>query len=159
MVKVGDKAPDFTLKMAGQKGLEDFKLSAQRGKNVVLLFYPLVNTPVCFEEMCTLRDDIKSYEGLKAQVVALSVDSPFAQKLWAEKEGFKFPMVSDFNKEVSTSYGAIHDVLGATGLKGVSKRSAFVIDKEGMIRWTWISDDPKVKPDFNTIKAELKKLS
>ena len=159
MVKIGDKAPDFTLKTAGPSGLADFKLADQRGKNVVLLFFPLVNTPVCFEEMCTLRDDLKSYDALKAQVVALSVDSPFAQKLWAEKEGFKVPMVSDFNKDVCKAYGAVHETLGATGLKGVAKRSAFVIDKEGIVRMAWISDDPKVKPDFAAIKAELKKLS
>jgi peroxiredoxin len=157
MVKVGDKAPDFTLKTAGASGLEDWKLSAQQGKNVVLLFFPLVNTPVCHEELCSVRDDLTAYSGLKATVAALSVDSPFAQKLWKEKEKFNFPMLSDFNKEVATKYGALHADL--IGLKGVAKRSAFVIDKEGMIRYAWISDDPKQKPDFAAIKNALKGLA
>ena len=156
MVKVGDTAPDFTLKTIGAKGPEDFTLSSQKGKNVLLLFFPLVNTPVCQGELCSVRDDMKSYDGLNAKVVALSVDSPFAQKLWADKEGFKFPMVSDFNKEVSRKYGAIHEDL--KGWKGVSKRSAFLIDKEGMVRYSWVSDDPGKVPNFAEIKEALKKL-
>ena len=157
MVKVGDKAPDFTLKTLGATGVEDFKLSAQKGKNVVLLFFPLVNTPVCHAELCSVRDDLSGYDQLKAKVVAISVDSPFAQKLWADKEGFKFPMVSDFNKDVSRAYGSLYDDL--KGWKGVSKRSAFVVDKEGIIRYSWVSEDAGVKPNFDEIKKTLKGLA
>lgn len=155
-VAVGQKAPDFTLK---NTDMQDVHLASFHGKsNVLLLFYPLVNTPVCEGELCGIRDDLNAYTGHGAEVIALSVDSPFAAKLWKEKHNYNFTMVSDFNKEVSTAYGAIHDVLGATGLKGVSKRSAFVIDKNGDLQYVWISDDPKQVPDFAAIKEVLGNL-
>jgi peroxiredoxin len=157
MVSVGQKAPDFTLKTIGQSGPTDFTLSSLKGKNVVLLFFPLVNTPVCHAELCGVRDTLADYQKLNAEVVALSVDSPFAQKLWADANHYKFTLVSDFNKEVSKAYGAQHEDL--IGLKGVAKRSAFVIDKEGVLRFVWISDNPKMQPDFAAIQACLKGLS
>lgn len=157
MVSLGQAAPDFTLKTIGPKGPVDFTLSSLRGRNVVLLFFPLVNTPVCHTELCGVRDSLADYQKLNAEVVALSVDSPFAQKLWADANHYTFTLVSDFNKEVSKAYGAQHEDL--IGLKGVAKRSAFVIDKEGVLRFVWISDNPKETPDFAAIQSCLKGLS
>jgi peroxiredoxin len=97
-LKVGDVAPDFTLK---NHDLADVSLSDFKGKNVVLLFFPFVNTAVCEKELCSFRDGLSQYEELDAQVLAVSVDSPFSQKLWVDKHNFSFPLLSDFNKEVS----------------------------------------------------------
>lgn len=153
-LKVGDKAPDFSAKT---HTMEDFTLSSSIGKdNVVLIFFPLVNTGVCFNEMCTLRDSLHEYDKLNAKVVAISVDSPFAQKLWVEKEKFNFTFVSDFNKEISTKYDCLYQDL--IGLKGVSKRSAFVIDKSGTVKYAWVSEDAGVLPDFKAIQDVLAKL-
>ena len=156
-LNVGDTAPDFSLKTITTDGPTDVKLSDHKGKNVVLLFFPLVNTPVCHEELCSVRDDLKAYQDLNAQVFAISVDSPFAQKLWADANQYTFTMLSDFNKEASTAYGALFADL--IGLKGVSKRSAFVIDKEGVVRYAAVSDNPKQMPDFAAIKSCLANLS
>jgi peroxiredoxin len=153
-LKIGDKAPDFASKT---HLMEDFKLSDNIGRqNIVLFFYPLVNTPTCFNELCNLRDNYSLYEKLNANVFAISVDSPFAQKLWAEKEKFNFKMITDFNKDISSLYGCQHADL--IGFKGVAKRSAFVIDKNGTIRYIWISEDPGVLPDFKAIQEVLSKL-
>jgi glutaredoxin-dependent peroxiredoxin len=153
-LKIGDKAPDFTSKT---HLMEDFKLSDHIGeKNVVLFFYPLVNTPTCFNELCSLRDNYSLYDKLNAKVFAISVDSPFAQKLWAEKEGFNFKMITDFNKEIAAKYGCQYSDL--LGFKGVAKRSAFVIDRSGSVRYIWISEDPGVLPDFKTIQETLSNL-
>jgi glutaredoxin-dependent peroxiredoxin len=150
-LKPGDKAPEFTSKT---HSMEDFTLSSSIGKeNVVIIFFPLVNTGVCFNEMCTLRDSLHDYDKLNAKVIAISVDSPFAQKLWVEKEGFNFIFVSDFNKEISKKYECQYEEL--IGLKGVAKRSAFVVDKQGILRYTWVSEDSGVLPDFKAIQKVL----
>jgi len=153
-LNTGDKAPDFTTKT---HNMDDFNLDAVIGKsNIVLLFFPLVNTKVCHNELCVLRDTHKDYEELNAQVYAISVDSPFAQKLWVEKENYNFTMLTDFNKEISAKYGCQYNSLA--GLKGVAKRSAFIIDKEGILRYIWISDDAGVLPNFEEIKSTLEKI-
>ncbi|MBI2950767.1 peroxiredoxin [bacterium] len=157
-VTVGEKAPDFTLKTKTDKGLEDVSLSSFQGKqNVVLLFFPLAYTGVCTQEMCAVRDGLKEYQNLKAQVLGISVDSPFSQEAWARAENLNFPLLSDFNKEVCAAYDARYEDL--LGFKGVAKRSAFVIDKQGIVRYASVSDDAKKLPDFNAIKACLASLS
>ena len=157
-VRVGNKAPDFTLKTKNDEGIVDVSLSSFQGKqNVVLLFFPLAYTGVCTEEMCMVRDGIGDYQSLNAQVLGISVDSPFAQEAWAKSENLNFPLLSDFNKEVCSAYGSQYEDL--LGFKGVSKRSAFVIDKAGVIHYASISDDAKKIPDFNAIKACLESLS
>jgi len=153
-LQVGDKAPDFTLKNAD---MEEVSLSAQLDQNVVLLFVPLAFTSVCTAELCDISQGLNGYEKLGARVFGLSVDSPFSLKNWAEKEGIEIPLLSDFNKEVSAAYGAQYDEL--IGLKGVAKRSAFVIDKGGVVRYASVSDDAKVLPDFAAIKSCLEGLS
>jgi len=157
-VTVGGKAPDFTLKTKTDQGLEDVSLSAFQGKqNVVLLFFPLAYTSVCTQEMCSVRDGLKEYQNLNAQVLGISVDSPFSQEAWAKSQNLNFPLLSDFNKEVCAAYGAMYEDL--LGFKGVAKRSAFVIDKQGIVRYASVSDDAKKLPDFNAIKACLASLS
>ncbi|MCH7973609.1 MAG: peroxiredoxin [Bacteroidetes bacterium] len=154
LLKVGDKAPDFSLL---NSNVEKVSLSDFRGKNVVLLFFPLANTGTCTKEMCTFRDELKSYEDLNAQVLGVSVDSPFALQMWAEKNNYNFPLLSDFNKEVSASYGALYDVFvpGKLDFKGVAKRSAFVIDKDGNIKYTEVLEDAGNEPSYEAIKKAL----
>ncbi len=157
-VKVGDVAPNFTLKSSN---IENVSLSDFNGKkNVVLLFFPLVNTGTCEKELCTMRDGMKDYEDLDAQVLAVSVDSPFAQKLWNERQKFNFPLLSDFNKEVCQAYGAYYDVFvpGKFDYKGVAKRSAFVIDKAGVVKYAEVLESAGDEPNYSAIQEALKSL-
>ena len=159
MLKVGDKAPLFTLK---NHNLEDVSLSNLIGKkNIVILFFPLVNTSVCEKELCSTRDSMKDYEDLDAEVLAISVDSPFALKLWNEKHKFNFNLLSDFNKEVAPAYGAFYDVFapGKFDYKGVAKRSAFVIDKNWVLQYVEVLENAGDEPNYEAIKETLKKLS
>lgn len=155
-LKIGDKAPAATLVAIKESGPTKVNVSDLKGEPVLLLFFPLVNTGVCHGEMCSVRDSIQRYQQLKTRVIAISVDSPFAWKYWAEKEGFKFEFWSDFNKEASTAFGTLRPELAL--LKGVSNRSAFVLDKDGVVRYTWVSDDPKQLPKFEEIQGVLAKL-
>ncbi len=154
ILTVGSSAPDFTLKTKTPEGLSDITLSSYKEESsVVLLFFPFAFTGVCTEETCSVRDDLSSYENLNAKVFGISVDSPFAQEAMSIKEELNFPLLSDFNKEVSSKYGVLYEDF--IGFKGVSKRSAFVISKNGDVAFSWSSDDPKQLPDFNAIKEVL----
>ena len=156
-ITVGDQAPDFTLKSKSGDDLKEISLTDYKGrKNVVILFFPLAYTDVCTDEMCSVSGGLTDYDALDAQVLGISVDSPFAQAAWARENGIAIPLLSDFNKEVSAAYGAQFEEL--IGLRGVAKRSAFVIDKTGIVRFASVSDDPTVLPDFDAIKARLKAL-
>jgi len=154
-IAAGAVAPDFTLKTKNAEGLHDVSLSSHKGKQpVVLLFFPLAYTSVCTDEMCGVSKDFSAYEALNAAVYGISVDSPFAQEAFAKEYKVGFPLLSDFNKEVSAAYDVLYaDLLG---FKGVSKRSAFVIDREGKVAFSWSSDDPKQLPDFHAVKEALK---
>jgi len=155
---IGEKAPNFTLL---SNKLKNISLNDFEGKqNVIVLFFPLVNTGTCEKELCTMRDGMAIYENLEAQVLAISVDSPFSQNLWAEKQKFTFPLLSDFNKEVCKKYGAYYDVFvpGKLDFNGVAKRSAFVIDKEGIVRYTEILEDASLEPNYEAIQETLKSL-
>ena len=156
-LKVGDSAPKFEL---FDHNTEKVSLEQFKGKNVVLLFFPLANTSVCTKEMCTFRDELKVYENLDAQVLGISVDSPFALKMFAEKNNYNFPLLSDFNKEVSASYGALYDVFvpGKFDFKGVSKRSAFIIDKNGIIQYVEVLESAGDEPNYTAIKETLEKI-
>lgn len=152
LVKKGDKAIEFKLP---QKPKEEIDLGQYIGKEkVVLLFFPLAFSGVCTAEMCEMRDNWKQYEGLGAKVFGISVDSPFVTDKFRQSENIPFPILSDFNKDVSRKYGVLHDDL--MGLKGVSKRSAFVIGKDGTVKYAWVTEDPKVQVDFEAIKSALK---
>jgi glutaredoxin-dependent peroxiredoxin len=152
---IGTQAPDFTLKTKNADGLQDITLSAHKGKEqVVLLFFPLAFTSVCVQEMCSVSQDLATYRNLNAAVYGISVDSPFTLEVMAQKEGINFPLLSDFNKEVASAYDVLYPDL--LGFKGIAKRSAFVINKEGVITFSSCSDDPHVLPDFEAIAAALK---
>lgn len=154
---VGNKAPDFTLKRKTADGIVDVKLMDQIGKrNTVLLFFPLAFTGVCTEEMCSVSSGIESYSSLNADVFAISVDSPFAQEAWAEKENISIPILSDLNKETAKAYDTLLPDL--IGLGSVSARAAFVIDKDGIIQYSEQTPTPKDLPNFDAIKEALNKL-
>jgi glutaredoxin-dependent peroxiredoxin len=150
-LKVGDVAPDFTLFSTEKKpvSLSDFK-----GKNVVLLFFPLAFTGVCTTELCAIRDDIATYSGLNAEVLAVSVDSLFTLERFKEDQKLPFPLLSDFNKNTSEAYGSLYADF-VLGMKGVSKRSAFVINGEGIITYAEVLEDAGQVPDFDKVKAAL----
>ena len=157
-ITVGDQAPDFTLKSKSGDDMNDISLSDYRdSKNVVILFFPLAYTGVCTDEMCSVSGGLADYDALDAQVLGISVDSPFAQEAWAKENDITIPLLSDFNKEVSAAYGSQFEDL--IGFKGVAKRSAFVVDKSGVVRFASVSDDPTQLPDFDAIKACLQALS
>ncbi|HMO37995.1 MAG TPA: redoxin domain-containing protein [Saprospiraceae bacterium] len=154
-VKTGEKAPVFTLFSSDK---EQIALENYRGKNVVLLFFPMAFTGVCTTELCTMRDDISNYNNLNAQILAASVDSPFALDKFKKEQQLNFPLLSDFNKEVSRMYGALYEEF-VMGLRGVSKRSAFVIDKEGVVRYAEVLESAGDLPDFGAIKQTLSQLN
>lgn len=153
-IKVGDKAPDFTL---NSENLVEISLSGLQGKPVVLLFFPLAFTGVCTAELCSMRDDISTYNKLDAQILAISVDSPFSLKEFKAQQNFNFPLLSDFNREVAAQYGALYEMF-VKGLKGVAKRAAFVIDKEGIIRYAEVLESAADLPNFDAVKETLASL-
>ena len=148
---VGDKAPAFELPAAPGEPIDVG--SAFGNGPVVLLFFPLAFSPVCTEEFCTIRDDWSAWQDMGATVYGISIDSPFVAQKFAEAEQLPFQLLSDFNKDVAASYGALHEDL--MGMKGVAKRAAFVIDGDGVIAYAWVSDDPRVQVDFEAIKSAL----
>lgn len=150
-LKIESKAPDFILKNSEGK---EVKLSDFRGeKNVLILFFPLAFTSTCTEELCSTRDNMKIYSSLEAEVLAISVDSFFTLKEFKKAQNYNFQLLSDFNREVSRSYKSIYDDF--YGMKGVSKRSAFVINKEGIITYAEVLDDAGKLPDFHKIRETL----
>lgn len=153
-IKTGSKAPDFTLQHKTAEGLSPVTLSDNFGKkNTVLLFFPFAFTSVCMSEMCSVRDTFQSFTSLNADVYGISVDSPFTLEQMAKGDNIQFPLLSDFNKEVTQAYDVLYEDL--LGFKGVAKRSAFVISKDGTITYAWSSDDPKVVPDFEAIRQAI----
>ncbi len=153
-LKPGTKAPLFTLKHKTAEGLQDISLEDQFGKKkTLLLFFPFAFTSVCMKEMCDVSNSLNTYSDLNAAVFGISVDSPFAQERMAQVDQLKFPLLSDFNKEVSAAYDVLYSDL--LGFKGVSKRSAFVIDESGTIVYSESSEDPHDLPDFDAIKTAI----
>ncbi|KAB2645166.1 MAG: redoxin domain-containing protein [Verrucomicrobia bacterium] len=153
----GSQAPDFTLKSKTADGLKDVVLSANFGqKNTVLLFFPLAFTGVCTQELCDISSGLSAYADLNADIIAVSVDSPFAQEAWAKKENITLTLASDLNKTVTQQYDVVFPMLAGVG--DTSARAAFVIDKAGVIRYSEQTATPKDLPDFNAIKAALAQL-
>src|SRR5258705_11534987 len=156
-IPVGSKAPDFTLKSKQTSGLVDVKLSGNFGKkNTLLLFFPLAFTSVCTQEMCDVTSGLNAYSGLNSDVIGVSVDSPFSQEAWAQKEKIGITLASDLNKETAKSYGTLLPDL--IGLGAVSARAAFVIDKNGVIQYSEQTPTPKELPNFHAIKQILEKV-
>jgi peroxiredoxin len=151
---IGTKAPNFKLVNTNKQEVE---LQAQQGKNVVLLFFPMAFTGTCTAELCSVRDNMSVYEQLDATVYGISVDSPFALGKFKEEQKLQFDLLSDFNKEVSSAYGCLYTEF-VLGLKGVSKRSAFVIDKQGVLQYAEVLEKASDLPNFESIKACLSQL-
>lgn len=155
ILKKGDKAPNFTLTSSDK---DSISLSQYDDKNVILLFFPLAFAGVCTTELCAMRDDIATYNNMNAEVLAISVDSPFSLAKFKEEQKLNFALLSDFNKEVSRSYGALYEDF-VFGMKGVSKRSAFVIDKNGTIRYAEVLENAAELPNFAAVRETLNNLS
>jgi glutaredoxin-dependent peroxiredoxin len=153
---IGSKAPDFTLKSKAADGLKDVKLSDNFGKKqTVLLFFPLAFTGVCTQELCDTTAGLGEYEKLGASVIAISVDSPFAQEAWAKANKINLTIVSDLNKETTKAYGVLFPMLAGVG--DTSARAAFVIGKDGVIKYAEQTATPKDLPNFAAVKAALAK--
>jgi len=153
-LQIGDRAPDFTLPARPKETVSLRDLIGSQP--VVLLFFPLAYSSVCTAEICGVAEDYSAYRDLGANVVGISVDSPFVTQKFAEDCKAPFPILSDFNKEVIERYGVLREELA--GLRGVSNRAAFVVDRDGVIAYAWMSENPADMPSFDEIKAALRKL-
>jgi peroxiredoxin len=162
-LQIGDKAPDFTLVTAGPNGPELVKLSDHIGKSkLLLLFVPMAFTGVCTKEFCDVTAGLGAYVELDAKVFGISGDNPFAQAAWAAKEGIGLTLLSDYEHAVAKAYGVAYDqflpeknlIMG-----GVAKRSAFVIDKQGVVRYAEVKESPGDLPDFEAVQAALRALA
>jgi peroxiredoxin len=154
-IQTGQVAPDFSLFDSDKN---QFTLSQQKGKNVLLLFFPLAFTSTCTAEMCSIRDTISFYNQVQAIVAGISVDSLYTLAKYKNEQQLNFELLSDFNKEVSALYGSLYEQFGYN-MKGVSKRSAFVVDKNGFIRYAEVLDNAGLIPDFNKINSILSELA
>jgi len=153
-IAVGSTAPDFTLKSKTAEGLVDIKLSDLTAQgSVVLLFFPLAYTGVCTQEFCDVTSGLSAYESLGAKVIGISVDSPFSQEAWAKENSIKITLVSDLNKEVTKAYGVLFPMLAGVG--DTSARAAFVIGKDGKVKYAEQTATPKDLPNFAAVKAAL----
>jgi peroxiredoxin len=147
-IEVGQVAPDFTLFNTEKK---EVHLKDQKGSEVLLLFFPLAFTSVCTTELCAVQDSIKEYEDLDIKVFGISVDSLYTLAVYKEQQKLSFNLLSDFNKEVSSKYGSLYPQFGY-GMKGVSKRSAFLINNDGIVEYAEVLEDAGKIPDFEAVK-------
>jgi len=153
---VGDVAPDFSLP-AGP-GPDRITLSSFKGERpVVVLFFPLAFSSVCTDELCAVGEELDGFQELDAQLLALSTDSPFVTQRFAREVGAGFPVLSDFNKEAMTAYDVVYEDF--FGLKGVAKRSVFVVDREGVVRYVWVTEDADELPDLTAVRDAVAALS
>lgn len=155
MLTPGQKAPDFTLFNTDKKAVS---LQNFRGRNLIILFFPMAFTSVCTAELCEMRDNMSTYAGLNAEVVGISVDSPFTLAKFKEDQKLPFDLLSDFNKEVSQAYDTYYETF-AMNLKGVSKRSAFVVDQAGIVRYAEVLESAGDVPNFQAVQETLTKLN
>jgi peroxiredoxin len=154
-IEVGKPAPDFKLFNTEKK---EISLSDYRGKNLVILFFPLAFTGVCTAELCNIRDNYNIYTSLNAEVIGISIDSLFSLERFKKEQNYNFDLLSDFNKTTAKAYNSLYETFGF-GMIGVTKRSAFVIDKQGAIQYAEILEDAGKQPDFDAIKATLERLN
>jgi glutaredoxin-dependent peroxiredoxin len=159
---VGTKAPDFTLSTKTADGPKQIKLSDNFGKkNTLLLFFPMAFTATCTTEMCEISAGLNGYTNSNANVYGISGDNPFAQEAWAQKEKITVPLLSDYEHKIANDYGVMYDSFLPQmnlGMSGVPKRSAFIIDKNGVIQYSESNDDARQLPNFQKIKAKLEEL-
>lgn len=154
MIQVGQPAHDFTLYDSAKNKIS---LSEQRGQNVLLLFFPLAFTSTCTAELCSVRDNMSFYNNVNAKVFGISVDSLHTLAKYKAEQNLNFSLLSDFNKDVSTAYGSIYEMF-SYNMKGVSKRSAFVIDKKGIVRYAEVLENASEQPNFKNITLILEEL-
>jgi peroxiredoxin len=152
-VDIGSKAPDFTLT---NQDRQPVKLSDQRGKPVVLAFFPAAFSGVCTKELCTFRDSMAQLNKANAQVYGISVDTFFSLKAFQDQQHYNFPLLSDFNKQVIRDYGVYNEDM--IGLKGIAKRAVFVIDKDGVVRHREVLDDARNEPDYGKVMSALQAI-
>lgn len=150
-IQIGQQAPGFTLYDSAKNKVS---LDSFKGKKVVLLFFPLAFTSTCTKELCDIRDNIGQYNNLDAEVLAISVDSLHTLAKYKEEQRLNFTLLSDFNKEISRAYDSVYELFGYN-MKGVSKRSAFVIDREGRVQYAEVLENAGDVPDFNAVRATL----
>ena len=155
-LSIGQPAPAFSL-FDNEKN--KVKLADYRGKNVVLLFFPLAFTSTCTKELCNVRDNISLYNNSNAQVLGISVDSLYVLNKYKQEQNLNFPLLSDFNKEAAKAYDVLYETFSAFEMHGVSKRAVFVIDKEGIIQHMEVCATPGELPDFDAIESALNRLN
>ncbi len=155
MVEIGQKAPDIELVDTDRK---PWKVSDSKNKITVLAFYPGAFTGVCTKEMCAFRDAISKFNGLDANVIGISVDSPFSNNSFKVQNNLNFPLLSDYNREAVNAFGIQQE--NFSGIKGytTAKRAVFILDKDGIIRWKWVSDNPGVEPNYGDVEREVQKV-
>ncbi len=156
MLTVNQQAPDFKL-FNSEK--QEINLSQFKGQNVVILFFPFAFTGTCTKELCSVRDDISYYDKVNAVVLGISIDTPYTLQKYKEEQGLNIQLLSDFNKDACTAYDSKYDVFGAMQMKGVAKRSAFVVDKAGLIRYVEVLENAGDIPNFEAIKVCLESLN
>lgn len=153
-INVGDHVPSAVV---FDRDLHPVDLASYgRGKPLVILFFPGSFTSVCEKELCTFRDQMALYNEIGAEVVGISVDTPFCQKAFAEKNNIGYPLLSDFNKEAIRAFGVVLPEL--KGLKELAQRAAFVVDADGIVRWRWVADNPGLEPPYDEVAEAVKKL-
>ena len=158
----GIKAPDFTLSSKTADGPKQVKLSDNFGKtNTLLLFFPMAFTGTCTTEMCDLSKELPQYTDVNASVYGISGDNPFAQEAWAKKENITVQLLSDYEHRIAQAYDVMYDSFLPQmnlGMGGVPKRSAFIVDRQGVIQYAESTDDARQLPNFEKIKAKLAEL-
>jgi glutaredoxin-dependent peroxiredoxin len=154
-IQIGQPAPNFTLH---DNEKQPHTLADLKGKNVVLLFFPAAFTSTCTKELCNFRDNLSKYNELNAQVYGISVDMPYSLNEYKKQQNLNFPLLSDFNKEASIAYDSLYETW-AMGMRGVSKRSAFVIDKEGNIQYAEVLENAGLEPNYEAIDETLSRLN
>jgi peroxiredoxin len=153
-IEIGMEAPDFELPDIDMK---THKLSDYRGKKLVLAFFPAAESPVCTLEMCNFRDSLKDLMKIGAQVVGISVDGPFANKIFSQNRQLNFPLLSDYKRETISKYGIVMKDLGNLKDYNAAKRAIFIIDTNGIIFYKWVSDNPLIEPNYEEIRLRLRK--
>jgi len=157
MVDVGQKAPDFTMLSDESKSVT---LSKELGQGpVILSFYVFDFTNTCQGQLCALRDSLVDLQAMGAKVFGISTDSHHSHRIFKEQNRLNYPLLSDWNRTVSRDYGVQYDRFGSIGLQGVAKRSVFILDGSGIVRYKWVTEDPKIPPDPKAILAEVTKLA
>ncbi len=152
--KIGQKAPDFELP---DQDLKNHKLSDFKGKKTILAFFPAAESSVCTAEMCAIRDSLGELQDYGANVLGISVDGPFVNKAFANNHHLNFPVLSDYGRKVIKKYGIVMKKLASMPDYNAAKRSVFILDEQGKVRYRWVSDNPLVEPNYAEIKEFLKK--